>query len=72
MLRLEKPFEVELDGSEAKAGRSKGFNLEEVKKELIEAAEKIMYDYEHEFMPVKDDDPCRYCGFKFYCPKWEQ
>ena len=31
---------------------------------------KIVADYEGEFLPVKEDAPCKFCGYKFYCPKW--
>ncbi len=73
MLRLEKPLEAEVDkDGNVTAGRSKGFNIKEVEQELIDTAKKIMNDYEGEFLPSKDDTPCRYCKFKFYCPKWEE
>jgi hypothetical protein len=73
MLRLEKPFEAIFDkDGNFTAGRSKGFNIKEVEKELVECAKKIVKDYETEFLPAKDDTPCRYCGFKFYCPKWDE
>lgn len=71
MLRLEKPLtgEVDADGN-VKAGRAKGFNIEDIKKELIECARNIVRDYEGEFLPTEDEDKCRRCGYKFYCPKW--
>ena len=71
MLRMEKPYqgEVDADGN-VMSGRSKGFNINEVKEELVECAKKIVTDYEGEFLPVKDDTPCTYCGYRFYCPKW--
>jgi hypothetical protein len=73
MLRLEKPLEADIDKDGiATSGRSKGFDIKEVEKELIETAKKIMADYEGEFLPVKDDAPCRNCRFKFYCPKWAE
>jgi len=71
-LRKDKPFEVELDGDKADAGRSKGFNLDVVRKELVETAQKIASDFESEFLPIVDDSPCFMCGYKFYCPKWEE
>jgi DNA helicase II / ATP-dependent DNA helicase PcrA len=73
MLRLDKPLEMEVDGDEVKGpdGRTKGFKLSEVKQELIDCAKAIIHDYEHEFMWVEDDKPCKWCGYKFYCPKWE-
>jgi RecB family exonuclease len=73
MLKLEKPLEAEVDkDGNVTAGRSKGFNIKEVEKELIETAKKIMNDYEGEFLPTKDESKCRYCKHKFYCPKWEE
>ena len=71
MLRLDKPFEgvVDVEGNVA-AGRSKGFNIFDVEKELIECARNIVLDYESVFLPVGDDNACRFCGYKFYCPKW--
>lgn len=73
MLRLEKPVETEvLPNGEVKAGRSKGFNINEVEQELIETAEKIVHNYEHEFLPTNDENDCKWCGYKFYCPKWEE
>lgn len=73
MLRLDKPVEMTVVGEEVKGpdGRTKGFKLSDVKKELVECAKKIMHDYEHEFNYVEEDEPCRFCGYKFYCPKWE-
>jgi RecB family exonuclease len=71
-LRKEKPFEVELEGDKADAGRSRGFNLDVVKKELVGTALKIASDFENEFLPTRDDSPCFMCGYKFYCPKWEE
>ena len=72
MLRLEKPYELTLDadGNAEAKGRAKGFNLEEVKQELIETCKKIEHDFEHEFQEAKDEGACRFCGYKFYCSKW--
>ncbi|MFA6064931.1 MAG: ATP-dependent DNA helicase [archaeon] len=73
MLRLEKPLEAELDEEgNVTSGRTKGFNINEIEKELIETANKIMKDYEGEFIPTKDEKNCRFCKLKFYCPKWEE
>ena len=72
MLALEKPFEAEVDESGiVTSGSCKSFNVADVEKELIECAAKIKKDYETGFLPSKDDTPCRFCGYKFYCPKWE-
>ena len=32
----------------------------------------IMKDYEGEFLPTDDENKCRFCKYKFYCPKWEE
>ncbi|MFA6420569.1 MAG: hypothetical protein WCW13_07230, partial [archaeon] len=72
-LRLEKPLEAELDKEgNVTSGRTKGFNIKDVEKELIETANKIMNNYEGEFIPTKDENNCRNCKLKFYCPKWEE
>jgi len=72
MLRLEKPFEAVIDKEgNVTSGRSKGFNLKEVEKELISCAESIKHDYETEFKVSEDDSPCKFCGYKFYCLKWD-
>jgi len=72
MLRLDKPVEMSVDdeGNCVDSGRGKGFNLNEVKGELIEVAKKIQHDYEHSFKPTDKDDNCKFCGYKFYCEKW--
>ncbi len=73
MLRLEKPVETEVDDNgDVKAGRSKGFNIDEVEKELLECARSIMKDYETGFTPTEDDNTCSLCGYRFYCPRWEE
>ncbi len=73
MLRLEKPVEMVIENGEVKgSGREKGFNLEEVKEELVETAKNIAHDFEHEFNVTEDDNKCRFCGYKFYCPKWDE
>jgi len=72
MLRLEKPLEGTVNDDEVTAGRSEGFKISEVKKELVNTAKAIMHDYENEFIPKKEDEPCRYCGHKFYCSKWSE
>lgn len=73
MLRLDKPLETEvMANGEVKAGRSKGFNINDVETELVETANKIVHNYEHEFLPTNEEDNCKYCGYKFYCPKCEE
>jgi len=72
MLNEEKPIVMTLVGDEVKGpdGRTKGFLLSEVRKEMVECAKRIVHDYEHEFKVSIDDKPCRFCGYKFYCSKW--
>jgi CRISPR/Cas system-associated exonuclease Cas4 (RecB family) len=73
MLRLEKAFELKIEDGEAKSnGRETGFSLNEVKELLINTAKKIAFDYEHEFYPTDNENNCRFCGYKFYCPKWSE
>ena len=72
MLKLEKPFVAQVDGSEAKADAGRGFDLDAVKKNLIKTTGAIADDFENEFLPTEEDAPCYGCGFKFYCPKWEE
>lgn len=73
MLRLDKPLTAEVDEKgNVTAGRSEGFNIHEVEKELVECAKNIVKGYEGEFLPVESDAPCRNCKYKFYCPKWEE
>jgi len=75
MLKLEKPVEFGLD-SEGEVtslnGREKGFTLQEVKEKIIELAKAIANDYEQGFECADDDGACRFCGYKFYCPKWDE
>ena len=72
MLRLEKPFVGEVDEKgNVCSGRSKGFNITDIENELVDCAKKIVNDYETEFLPAEDDNVCRFCGYKFYCPKWD-
>jgi DNA helicase-2/ATP-dependent DNA helicase PcrA len=61
MLKLEKPFEAVLEtNGEYKAGGSRGFNVNDVEKKIVECAKKVVESYEGEFLPVKDDGPCKF------------
>jgi DNA helicase II / ATP-dependent DNA helicase PcrA len=73
MLKLEKPLVMTIEGDEVKGpdNRTKGFNIKEVEKELLDCADSIVKDFEGKFDWVEDDAPCKWCGLKFYCPKWE-
>ncbi len=77
MLRLEKPIEMAVDEQgnvTALTGCSKtsNFNLNELKEKIIEMCKAIAHDYEHGFEVADDENACRWCGYKFYCPKWEE
>jgi DNA helicase II / ATP-dependent DNA helicase PcrA len=74
MLKLEQPIKYRIEGKRVTptAGARDGFDLDKVRNELVETAKKVAYDFEHEFRPVEDDGPCYRCGYKFYCPKWEE
>ncbi|MFH1432891.1 MAG: ATP-dependent DNA helicase [archaeon] len=74
MLRLDSPVEMMVDetGNVTNNGRGQGFTLEGVKGELLEAVRGIAHDFEHSFAPAEDENGCRFCGYKFYCPKWDE
>jgi DNA helicase-2/ATP-dependent DNA helicase PcrA len=73
MLKCEKPEEFEIEGTIAKPikGRAQGFDLIEVEKEFLRLAKSIERDYETQFKPTDDENSCKFCDYKFYCPKWE-
>ncbi len=77
MLKLEQPYEGIIgengDVTFHLSPRTQGFNLSVVEQELIETAQKIEHDYQTEFTPARNDEGvCRFCGYKFYCPDWEE
>ena len=76
MLKLEQPYEGVIEGngdvSFHLSPRTQGFNLEQVEQELIATAQQIERDYETEFIPTPSEQACRFCGYKFYCPAWEE
>lgn len=74
MLKLDKPFSLDINEKDEAIGPRKdsGFTLEEVEKELIETCDNIAKDYENGFAVAEDENSCRFCGYKFYCPKWEE
>lgn len=76
MLKLDKPIEMSVNKDEVCAltgcNKSSNFNLIELKEEIIELAKSIKHDYEHSFECSNDDSACRFCGYKFYCPKWDE
>ena len=74
MLKLEKPLEMFVEGDIVKGpdGRNKPFNLSELREEFIKIANNIAKDFESEFAASEDENACRFCGLKFYCPKWSE
>ena len=74
MMRLDKPVEMTVEGDEVKGpdGRTKGFKISEVREEIINLCKSIANDYENGFSESVDDKPCMFCGYKFYCQKWEE
>lgn len=74
MLKLEKPLEMTVEGDTVKGhdGRTKSFDLGELKEEFKTIANNIAKAFETEFKTSQDDNACRFCGLKFYCPKWNE
>lgn len=73
MLRLDKPIEMTVDGDYVKGpdGRTKGFKISDVKLEILDLCKSIADDYEKGFKETEDESNCKFCGYKFYCKKWE-
>lgn len=76
MLKLDKPIEMNVEDDEVKAfigGNAKSnFNLNELKEKILDYCNKIANDYEKGFNVTDDENNCKFCGYKFYCPKWEE
>lgn len=76
MLRRDKPIEMKIVGDDVMAvtgcNITSNFKISELKTKILSTANKIKYDYEHSFEYSKDDAPCTFCGYKFYCPKWNE
>ena len=76
MLKLDKPIEMKIEGDEVIAvlgcNKSANFKLSELKAEIVELTKSIKNDYEHSFDCTDDENSCRFCGYKFYCPKWDE
>jgi len=77
MLRLEKPVEliVNKEDQEQVTGStgtnsSANFKLSELREEIRSICNNIAKDYEHNFQPTTDQNKCKFCGYKLYCPKW--
>ena len=73
--KLDKPIEMEVKGDEVVAltgcNKTANFKLSELKEEIINFAKSIKEDYEHSFECTDDESNCKFCGYKFYCPKWD-
>ncbi|MFH1432889.1 MAG: hypothetical protein ABIG84_06760 [archaeon] len=71
---LEKPADMTVDNewNVTNNGHGQGFTLDGVKNELLLAVRGIAHDFEHSFAPAEDENGCRFCGYKFYCPKWDE
>jgi CRISPR/Cas system-associated exonuclease Cas4 (RecB family) len=79
MLKLDNPIIMEIDKDNqddvtAKLGcnKSSNFKLSELKQYLLDTCKKIERDYETDFTPIGNKDKCKFCGYKFYCPKWKE
>lgn len=73
MLKLEKPvcYELGEDGwGRDVIGKSHPFKLEDVKELIMKTAANIKNDFETRFETATDENACRFCKLKFYCPKW--
>ncbi|MFA5382499.1 MAG: ATP-dependent DNA helicase [Candidatus Micrarchaeia archaeon] len=73
LLKCDKPITgiVKENGDVEFEGRITNFNINDIKTKLLKYVNDIITDYEHTFTPVIEDYPCRNCGYKFYCPKWD-
>jgi CRISPR/Cas system-associated exonuclease Cas4 (RecB family) len=77
MLKLDSPVEMiinndnqdEVTSSLGCDSRS-NFTITEFKQLILDTCKKIEKDYEHDFIPIDDKGKCKFCGYKFYCPKW--
>ena len=76
MLKLDKPIEMKIEGDDVIAvtgcNKTANFKLSELKAKIVDLANSIKDNYEHSFECAQDDSPCRFCGYKFYCPKWDE
>ncbi len=78
MLKLDNPIEMLVDKDNqdqvtAKLGCNKAsnFKLSELKQYILDTCSHIESDYETEFKTIEDRNKCKFCGYKFYCPKWK-
>lgn len=78
MLRLATPVELTVQEDQVSVTGGTGtnatanFNLTEFKQQLIDICKQMADDYEHQYNPVEDSNKCKFCGYKLYCPKWDE
>jgi DNA helicase II / ATP-dependent DNA helicase PcrA len=79
LLKLESPVEMIVDNSDQNnvtaflgCDKRSNFSLSELRREILDVCESIERDYESEFEVVENKDKCKFCGYKFYCPKWKE
>jgi DNA helicase II / ATP-dependent DNA helicase PcrA len=75
MLKLDKPIIMDVEGDTvvARVGCNKlsNFSLSELRAKIVGLCDSIKNDYENGFLVAQDENACRFCQYKFYCPKWE-
>ncbi|MFA5529006.1 MAG: PD-(D/E)XK nuclease family protein, partial [Peptostreptococcales bacterium] len=78
LLKLESPVEMIVDNhnqDEVTAllgcNVKSNFTLTELRQEILDTFKNIEKDYESDFAVADSKDKCKYCGYKFYCPKWK-
>ena len=79
LLKLETPVEMIVDKDDQNSVTSSlgcdkrsNFTLTELRREILDICHSIEKDYESDFEVAKSKDKCKYCGYKFYCPKWKE
>jgi DNA helicase-2/ATP-dependent DNA helicase PcrA len=74
MLKLDAPVIMDVDekGRVSGARKDSCFTLKSVEAELIKTCEDVERDYGSEFKVADKKEVCKFCRYKFYCPKWEE
>ncbi|MGE0792666.1 MAG: ATP-dependent helicase [Candidatus Woesearchaeota archaeon] len=75
MLNCEKPVSFKNTGNGCfvdDIGRAHPFNVNAVRETLLRTCKEIEKCYQTKFECVEDEGKCMFCGYKFYCPKWEE
>lgn len=72
MLKLGEPVVMDVDEDGNVVGKRKDscFTLKDVKHELLRVCGDVERDYGRGFDVAEKKEVCRFCKFKFYCPKW--